>query len=105
MLEGVLKVDKRLNLLSLQQVSILGMLEGVLKDRTKPINNMLLCVSILGMLEGVLKAGDGNLPSFPLTCFNPWYVGGGVKSMMLLSVCLVTLVSILGMLEGVLKVG
>ena len=35
--------------------------------------------------------------------FNPWYVGGGVKSICRLAALGLQLVSILGMLEGVLK--
>ena len=37
-------------------------------------------VSILGMLEGVLKARISPVPLPALHSFNPWYVGGGVKS-------------------------
>ena len=32
------------------------------------------------MLEGVLKAYTGGNPLLVKFCFNPWYVGGGVKS-------------------------
>ncbi len=35
--------------------------------------------------------------------FNPWYVGGGVKSLSTLCRMSIQDVSILGMLEGVLK--
>ena len=38
-------------------------------------------VSILGMLEGVLKGLSTKITSTSLLSFNPWYVGGGVKSM------------------------
>ena len=37
-------------------------------------------VSILGMLEGVLKGAFRPSSSSLFHCFNPWYVGGGVKS-------------------------
>ena len=62
-------------------------------------------VSILGMLEGVLKAYTGGNPLLVKFCFNPWYVGGGVKSVQDDDeIVTSTTVSILGMLEGVLKV-
>ena len=43
-------------------------------------------VSILGMLEGVLKAVPRRAGQGFLHGFNPWYVGGGVKSNCRLSV-------------------
>ena len=62
------------------KVSILGMLEGVLKAAWCSLPLCSSGVSILGMLEGVLKAFCSGCGSAPLMCFNPWYVGGGVKS-------------------------
>ena len=81
------------------------------------------------MLEGVLKAWRTNRQHGLRGCFNPWYVGGGVKRIKERQVELIDrsfnpwyvgggvksphgyvsedshiLVSILGMLEGVLKV-
>ena len=57
------------------------MLEGVLKEagwRGRELERPE--VSILGMLEGVLK-GPRKAEILPYTLrFNPWYVGGGVKS-------------------------
>ncbi len=56
------------------------------------------------MLEGVLKVATLQTLDFWLLSFNPWYVGGGVKSYTSSIVYLgYHLVSILGMLEGVLK--
>ena len=40
-------------------------------------------VSILGMLEGVLKEKQMKTTTKNYKCFNPWYVGGGVKSQVL----------------------
>ena len=39
-----------------------------------------MVVSILGMLEGVLKGLSAAFITKTSLCFNPWYVGGGVKS-------------------------
>ena len=57
------------------------------------------------MLEGVLKV-NVIPPSRPIKQgFNPWYVGGGVKSSLpAIPEISCVYVSILGMLEGVLKV-
>ncbi len=57
------------------------------------------------MLEGVLKDAEKNSFEFPiLFCFNPWYVGGGVKRYKGEGrEGFRERVSILGMLEGVLK--
>ena len=61
-------------------------------------------VSILGMLEGVLKGQTVQYFQHPRGGFNPWYVGGGVKSPDPHALPSHTpRVSILGMLEGVLK--
>ena len=60
-------------------VSILGMLEGVLKAKKTKNFFVLLMVSILGMLEGVLKVYINSPSPISRPCFNPWYVGGGVK--------------------------
>ena len=80
------------------------MLEGVLKDVAlyllRPSNR----VSILGMLEGVLKVADHTQHLPCQSRFNPWYVGGGVKSILGHPRRHDQIVSILGMLEGVLKV-
>ena len=82
MLEGVLKggvVAKEED--STEGVSILGMLEGVLKVELNNLVRKALGVSILGMLEGVLK--EKTKPTRDIMrygSFNPWYVGGGVKS-------------------------
>ncbi len=55
------------------------MLEGVLKVQIDAQPRICRRVSILGMLEGVLKeALKTPLLGFK-NCFNPWYVGGGVK--------------------------
>ena len=56
------------------------MLEGVLKDFVLLLVILRFGVSILGMLEGVLKASAHCGLSPFSTSFNPWYVGGGVKS-------------------------
>ena len=64
-------------------VSILGMLEGVLKVWQRRWWGPSHQVSILGMLEGVLKAWWKGKGRIRLTRFNPWYVGGGVKSIFL----------------------
>ncbi len=56
------------------------MLEGVLKDCTGKEINSGKTVSILGMLEGVLKVITIDLCRSDYKSFNPWYVGGGVKS-------------------------
>ena len=63
------------------RVSILGMLEGVLKGRCREGRIEGPGVSILGMLEGVLKVSPETGKPCRMTCFNPWYVGGGVKSL------------------------
>ena len=56
------------------------------------------------MLEGVLKVGTPVVLGCVFGGFNPWYVGGGVKSVLRSGYCLESNpVSILGMLEGVLK--
>ena len=56
------------------------------------------------MLEGVLKALWSPLSIIKRAGFNPWYVGGGVKSVGNLWIGFLRIfVSILGMLEGVLK--
>ena len=56
------------------------MLEGVLKECSKKSRARVSpCVSILGMLEGVLKAPPPLSRRRHPCCFNPWYVGGGVK--------------------------
>ena len=79
------------------------MLEGVLKGHLLPQRRVPPWVSILGMLEGVLKVSpDRKVPAQPV-CFNPWYVGGGVKSLGQRRGGGGGVVSILGMLEGVLK--
>ena len=63
------------------RVSILGMLEGVLKALYARQSRMSKSVSILGMLEGVLKVSPKSAHVHHHDCcFNPWYVGGGVKS-------------------------
>ncbi len=81
MLEGVLKGGRHLTRRYRHRVSILGMLEGVLKA---PTGCGLMAkkdgVSILGMLEGVLKENKRRISLIGGTSFNPWYVGGGVKS-------------------------
>ncbi len=106
MLEGVLKGARGINAARIVHVSILGMLEGVLKAYPHHAGLRSLSVSILGMLEGVLKAWLMSMPSFRPNCFNPWYVGGGVKRATdLYPAPSLYLVSILGMLEGVLKAG
>ena len=81
------------------------MLEGVLKDWFLPLGDASISVSILGMLEGVLKATPLSMARKSRFSFNPWYVGGGVKSLRRSSERVFLSVSILGMLEGVLKVG
>ena len=78
------------------------MLEGVLKGRYHCRYHCRYHVSILGMLEGVLKAFIIVGANIALG-FNPWYVGGGVKSFFGLAFIFPFGVSILGMLEGVLK--
>ena len=57
------------------------------------------------MLEGVLKGTPKKKKATSLICcFNPWYVGGGVKRQQSCrSWDTKSQVSILGMLEGVLK--
>ena len=64
----------------MEHVSILGMLEGVLKARKGSELFRISYVSILGMLEGVLKVICRKAKRAKCKCFNPWYVGGGVKS-------------------------
>ena len=102
---GVLKVaGPRYRRYNQDQVSILGMLEGVLKGPHHYLINLKsFLVSILGMLEGVLKGNWDLRPATYISSFNPWYVGGGVKSRNQAQACLAQRVSILGMLEGVLK--
>ena len=56
------------------------MLEGVLKGCGTEASFAQYQVSILGMLEGVLKADSTIVSIRPSSGFNPWYVGGGVKS-------------------------
>ena len=103
MLEGVLKVHPVCSPQFLCLVSILGMLEGVLKVLSlTPFYDFAL-VSILGMLEGVLKACVALDGWKTKKSFNPWYVGGGVKSLLRNTPHIPLSVSILGMLEGVLK--
>ena len=53
---------------------------------------------------GGVKSNSWVSLSLSVLCFNPWYVGGGVKSA-IAALFRLTLfqVSILGMLEGVLK--
>ena len=80
------------------------MLEGVLKVGQCGLSSASATVSILGMLEGVLKEIINAFSSFQFLSFNPWYVGGGVKSICVPRRLYESLgVSILGMLEGVLK--
>ena len=55
------------------------------------------------MLEGVLKAIWALISCCSFSGFNPWYVGGGVKSIQGKAQENGLEVSILGMLEGVLK--
>ena len=61
------------------------MLEGVLKVVFMTLFLMLLRVSILGMLEGVLNRPNSTPFVSFAAGFNPWYVGGGVKSRYMLS--------------------
>ena len=56
------------------------MLEGVLKGARGINAARIVHVSILGMLEGVLKEHGSITKPSRLSRFNPWYVGGGVKS-------------------------
>ena len=81
MLEGGLKVSRCCGTSREAGVSILGMLEGVLKGQYPAGIGRPAAVSILGMLEGVLKDAFKDITSFSQLCFNPWYVGGGVKSL------------------------
>ena len=55
------------------------MLEGVLKGARGINAARIVHVSILGMLEGVLKDELDLRKKISQPCFNPWYVGGGVK--------------------------
>ena len=81
MLEGVLKDPQALLPDPPGRVSILGMLEGVLKGYTDSSRcERRRSVSILGMLEGVLKGVLSCFWDARQRSFNPWYVGGGVKS-------------------------
>ena len=53
---------------------------------------------------GGVKSSSESYPLYRYTGFNPWYVGGGVKSSASISYYEAgKRVSILGMLEGVLK--
>ena len=106
MLEGVLKgFSGSDDGLYAGEVSILGMLEGVLKAPSPVRSQLRFTVSILGMLEGVLKVFPTIAKTFSAPVrFNPWYVGGGVKSPSDRPLDARPIpVSILGMLEGVLK--
>ena len=82
MLEGVLKAIASSNVsLSLSEVSILGMLEGVLKDECVPsLLGWTKCFNPWYVGGGVKRCGNCCHFDPPMTSFNPWYVGGGVKS-------------------------
>ena len=104
MLEGVLKVGRSQRLSTYGRVSILGMLEGVLKVL---IVSIVLATNLSfnpwyvgGGVKSFLLCGSRR----PSLSFNPWYVGGGVKRLPLQARrAYGNTVSILGMLEGVLK--
>ena len=82
------------------------MLEGVLKvSYLRLLKYRLFGFNPWYVGGGVKSIGCAN-PSIIISCFNPWYVGGGVKRMSNIPMISRTiLVSILGMLEGVLKEG
>ena len=80
------------------------MLEGVLKDGINDGSSATLLCFNPWYVGGGVKSGKSRLRTYCPMSFNPWYVGGGVKSKKEEPVTYLLHVSILGMLEGVLKV-